>query len=115
MGFFVLDAVAGAVVSLFIMFGGYQLISESEKMMQGEDPRMERLSNFLKSHRRISPARAALVSLWFFNLQNMTQQENLERVKKSLWQKVSSGAAGQGLRSCLCQNGIGPPAGISVW
>ena len=44
MGFFLLDAFAGAVVSLFILFGGYQLISESKKVMQGEDPKMEKFS-----------------------------------------------------------------------
>ena len=82
MGFFVLDAIAGAVVSLFIMFGGYELISESKKVMQGEDPKMEKFSKFLKSHLKVLPDRGAFVSLWFFNLQGMTKRENLEHVKK---------------------------------
>ncbi|OYD16521.1 hypothetical protein CH333_03205 [candidate division WOR-3 bacterium JGI_Cruoil_03_44_89] len=81
-GFFVLDAIAGAVVSLFIMFGGYELISESKKVMQGEDPKMEKFSKFLESHLKVLPDRGAFVGLWFFNLQEMTKEENLERIKK---------------------------------
>jgi hypothetical protein len=81
-GFFVLDAFAGAVVSLFILFGGYELMSESKKVMQGEDPKMEKFSKFLESHLKVLPDRGTFVSLRFFNLQEMTKQENLERVKK---------------------------------
>ena len=82
MGFFLLDAIAGAVVSLFILFGGYELISESKKVMQGEDPKMEKFSKFLESHLKVLPDRGTFVSLWFFNLQEMTKEENLERIKK---------------------------------
>jgi len=80
-GFFVLDAIAGAVVSLFILFGGYELISESKKVMQGEDPKMEKFSKFLEGHLKVLPDRGAFVSLWFLNLQAMTKEDNLERVK----------------------------------
>ncbi len=81
-GFYVLDAIAGAVVSLFIVFGGYELISESKKVMRGEDPKMEKFSKFLESHLKVLPDRGTFVSLWLFNLQEMTKQENLERAKK---------------------------------
>ncbi len=80
-GFFVLDAIAGAVVSLFILFGGYELISESKKVMQGADPKMEKFSKFLEGHLNVLPDRGAFVSLWFLNLQAMTKEDNLERVK----------------------------------
>ena len=69
MGFFVLDAIAGAVVSFFILFGGYELIKESNKLIHGGDP-------------KALPVLGALASLWFLNLQEMTKQENLEHVKK---------------------------------
>ncbi len=82
LGFFVLDAVAGAVVSLFIVLGGYELISESKKVMQGEDPKLEKFSEFLDSHLKVLSDRGTFVSLWFFNLQEMTREENLERVRK---------------------------------
>lgn len=77
-----LDAIAGAVVSLFILLGGYGLISESKKVMQDEDPKMEKFSKFLESHLKVLPDRGIFVSLWFINLQEMTKEENLERVKK---------------------------------
>jgi len=82
MGFLVLDAVAGAVVSFFIILGGYELIRESNKVMHGEDPKLEKFSKFLESHLKVLPERGAFVILWFFNLQEMTKQENLGRVKK---------------------------------
>jgi len=82
MGFLVLDAVAGVVVSFFIILGGYELIRESNKVMHGEDPKLEKFSKFLESHLKVLPERGAFVILWFFNLQEMTKQENLGRVKK---------------------------------
>lgn len=91
MGFFVLDAVAGAVVSLFIIFGGYELISESTKVMRGEDPKLEKFSKFLESHLEVLPDRGAFVSLWLFNLQEMTQQENLEHMKKGFGRRFPIG------------------------
>ena len=91
MGFFVLDAFAGAVVSLFILFGGYELISESKKVMQGEDPKMEKFSKFLEGHLKVLPDRGAFVSLWFLSLQEMTKEENLERVKKSFGRRFPVG------------------------
>jgi len=91
MGFLVLDAVAGAVVSFFIILGGYELIRESNKVMQGEDPKLEKFSKFLESHLKILPERGAFVSLWFFNLQEMTKQENLKRVKKGFGRRYPIG------------------------
>jgi cation diffusion facilitator family transporter len=81
-GFFVLDAIAGVVVSFFIVLGGYELIRESNKVMHGEDAKIEKFSKFLQSHLKVLPERGALVSLWFFNLQEMTKEENLKRIKK---------------------------------
>jgi cation diffusion facilitator family transporter len=83
-GFFVLDAVAGAVVSLFILLGGYELIKESRKVMQGEDPKLEKFSKFLKSHLEVLPERGVFVSLWLLSLKEMTWKENLERMKNGL-------------------------------
>ena len=81
-GFFVLDAIAGAVVSIFILLGGYKLIKESYKVMHGEDPKIEKFSKFLETHLKVLPDRGTCVSLWFLNLKEMTKEENLERVKK---------------------------------
>jgi len=69
------------------MYIGYwqvnnELISESKKVMQGKAPKLEKFSRFLESHLKVLPERGAFVSLWFFNLQEMTKPENLERVKK---------------------------------
>ena len=82
LGFFVLDAIAGTVVSFFILLGGYELIKESHGIMQGKDPKIEKFSKFLESHLKVLPDRGAFVSLWFLSLKEMTKQENLERVKK---------------------------------
>ncbi|MCK4397227.1 cation diffusion facilitator family transporter [candidate division WOR-3 bacterium] len=90
-GFFVLDAIAGTVVSLFILFGGYELISESKKVMQGEDPKLGKFSKFLESHLKVLPDRGAFVSLWFFNLREMTKEENLERIKKGFGRRFPIG------------------------
>ena len=81
-GFFVLDAVAGAVVSFFILLGGYELIKESNKVMHGEDPKLEKFSKFLESHLEVLLDRGTFVSLWFLNLQETTKDENLKRIKK---------------------------------
>jgi len=81
-GLLVLDAIAGAVVSFFILLGGYELIKESSKVMHGEDPKLEKFSKFLESHLNILPHRGVFVSLWLFNLKDMTKQENLQRMKK---------------------------------
>lgn len=81
-GFFVLDAIAGAVVSFFIILGGYELVRESNKVMHGEDPKLEKFSKFLESHLKVLPDRGVFVSLWFFNLKDMTKKENLEHMKK---------------------------------
>lgn len=84
LGFFVLDAIAGTVVSFFIILGGYELIKESHGIMQGKDSKIEKFSKFLESHFKVLPDRGAFVSLWFLSLKEMTKQENLERVKKVL-------------------------------
>ncbi len=81
-GFFVFDAIAGAVVSFLIILGGDILIKESHGIMRGEDPKVEKFSKFLKSHLKVLPERGIFVSLWFLNLKDMTKQENLERIKK---------------------------------
>jgi len=91
MGFLVLDAIAGAVVSFFIILGGYELIRESNKVMHGEDPKLEKFSKFLESHLEVLSERGAFVSLWFFNLQEMTKHENLERVKKGFGRRYPIG------------------------
>jgi DNA-binding PadR family transcriptional regulator len=87
----VLDAIAGAVVSFFIILGGYELIKESHGVIQGKDPKLEKFSKFLESHLKALPERGAFVSLWFFNLQEMTKQENLERVKKGFGKRYPIG------------------------
>ena len=81
-GLFSLDAIAGTVVSLFIILGGYELIKESNKVMHGEDPKLEKFSKFLESHLSVLAERGKFVSLWLFNLKEMTKQENLEHMKK---------------------------------
>ena len=83
-GVFALDALAGAVVSVFIVRGGYELIKESRQVMQGEDPRVEKYSRFLEGHLRVLPERGVFVSLWFYNLAPMSEQENRIRLKNSL-------------------------------
>lgn len=82
LGFFALDAIAGTVVSFFIVLGGYELIKESHGVMHGEDPKLEKFSKFLKSHLEILPNRGIFVSLWLLSLQEMTREENLKRLKK---------------------------------
>lgn len=82
LGFFVLDAIAGIIVSFFILLGGYELIKESYGIMQGKNPKIEKFSKFLENHLKVLPDRGAFVSLWFLSLKEMTKQENLERVKK---------------------------------
>ena len=99
MGFLVLDAIAGAIVSLFILLGGCELIRESNKVMHGEDPKLEKFSRFLESHLKVLPDRGTFVSLWFFNLQEMTKQENLERVKKGFRRRFPIGLKDEDYKS----------------
>jgi cation diffusion facilitator family transporter len=80
-GFFTLDAIAGTVVSFFIVLGGYELIKESHGVMRGEDPKLEKFSKFLKRHLEILPSRGVFVSLWLLSLQEMSKEENLKRLK----------------------------------
>jgi len=83
-GLTILDAIAGAVVSVFICIGGYELISESKEVMRGRDPKLEKFSKFLRSHLQVLPERGAFVSLWFLSIEEMNQQKNLQRIKKAL-------------------------------
>jgi hypothetical protein len=91
MGFFMLDAIAGMVVFLFILYGGYELISESIKVMQGEDPKLEKFSRFLGSHLEVLPDRGTFVNLWLLNLQEMTKEEHLEHMKKGFGRRFPIG------------------------
>jgi hypothetical protein len=59
--------------------------------MQGEDPKMEKFSKFLEGHIKVLPDRGAFVSLWFLSLQEMTKEENFERVKKSFGRRFPVG------------------------
>jgi Co/Zn/Cd efflux system component len=77
MGFFILDAIAGIVVSLFILYGSYELISESIKVMQGEDPKLDKFSRFLGSHLEVLPDRGTFVGLWLLNVQEMSKVDHL--------------------------------------
>lgn len=45
-GYIHLDALAGSIVSIFISYGGYELLMESKKAINGEDPHMENFQNF---------------------------------------------------------------------
>jgi cation diffusion facilitator family transporter len=88
-GFLVLDAIVGVVVSFFILLGGYELVKESSKVMHGEDPKLEKFSKFLESHLKVLQQRGVFVGLWLFNLKDMTKQENLERMKKGFGKHFS--------------------------
>ena len=83
-GFFMLDSIAGAVVSIFIFFGGYELIYESIKLKQGEDPKLEKFSRFIKLHLKKLTYNGVWVSLWLLNLQEMTKEEHLNCLKRGL-------------------------------
>ena len=52
--------------------------------MRGRDPKLEKFSKFLRSHLQVLPERGAFVSLWFLSIEEMNQQENLQRIKKAL-------------------------------
>jgi len=84
MGFFILDVITGAVVSVFIVFGGYELISESRKVIHGGDPRIEKFSRFLEQHRGFLLDMGTLASLWLLNLQEMTKEKHLNCLKRGL-------------------------------
>ncbi|SHJ48292.1 cation diffusion facilitator family transporter [Dethiosulfatibacter aminovorans DSM 17477] len=82
LGFFALDAIAGVVVSFFIILGGYELIKESHGIMQGKDPKIEKFSRFLDSHLNVLQERGVFIFLWFLNLRETTKEENFKCVKK---------------------------------
>jgi len=91
MGFPVLDSVAGAVVSVFIFIGGYELISESKEVLQGKNPDLEKFSKFLQAHLQVLPKRGAFVVLWLLNIQPMSRQECLQKVKEVLGKRFPVG------------------------
>ena len=91
LGFPVLDSVAGAVVSVFIMIGGYELISESKEVLQGKDPKLEKFSKFLQAHLQVLPDRGAFIVLWILNIQTMSRDECQQRVKEVLGERFPIG------------------------
>ena len=52
---------------------------------------MEKFSKFLEGLIKVLPDRGAFVSLWFFNLQEMTKQENRGHVKKGFGRRFPMG------------------------
>ena len=83
-GFFALDGIAGAVVSFFIILGGYELVRESREVMAGKDPELEKFSAFLESHLAALPDRALLVSLWLLNVEPGTWEETKTSLKRTI-------------------------------
>ena len=83
-GFFTFDSIAGAVVSIFIFFGGYELIHESRKLKQGEDPKLEKFSRFIKINVEKLTYNGVWVSLWLLNLLEMTKEELFNCLKRGL-------------------------------
>jgi hypothetical protein len=81
-GYIHLDALAGSIVSIFISYGGYELLMESKKAINGEDPHMEKFSKFLHSHHALLTERGLFAFLWVLNIKEMTKEEHLNRVKK---------------------------------
>lgn len=90
-GLYVLDSIAGMVVSLFILYGSYELIIESIKVLKGKDPDMEKFSRFLASHLKALTSRGAFVSLWLLNLKDMTKKENLDHIKRGFGRRFPVG------------------------
>ena len=60
-------------------------------MIHGGDPKLEKFAKLLENHLKALPVLGALTSLWFFSLQEMTKEENLERVKKGLGRRSVHG------------------------
>ena len=83
-GFFTLDSIAGAVVSVFIFLGGYELIHESRKLKRGEDPKLEKFSRFIKINAEKLTYNGVWVSLWLLNLEKMRKEELFKCLKKGL-------------------------------
>ena len=83
-GFFTLDSIAGAVVSIFIFFGGYELIYESRKLKRGEDPNLEKFSRFIRINVEKLTYNGVWASLWLLNLQEMTKEELFNSLKRGL-------------------------------
>ena len=52
--------------------------------MHGEDLNLEKFSRLLADHLAALQNRAAFVSLWFFNLHDMTRSENIEHMRRVL-------------------------------
>jgi len=83
-GFFTLDSIAGAVVSIFIFLGGYELIYESRKLKRGEDPKLEKFSRFIRINVEKLTYNGVWASLWLLNLQAMTKEELFNSLKRGL-------------------------------
>ena len=83
-GFFTLDSIAGAVVSVFIFFGGYELIYESRKLKRGEDPKLEKFSRFIKINVEKLTYNGVWASLWLLNLEKMRKEEHRNCLKRGL-------------------------------
>ena len=83
-GFFTLDSIAGAVVSIFIFLGGYELIHESRKLNRGEDPKLEKFSRFIRINVEKLTYNGVWASLWLLNLQAMTKEELFNSLKRGL-------------------------------
>ena len=83
-GFFTLDSIAGAVVSIFIFLGGYELIHESRKLKRGEDPKLEKFSRFIRINVEKLTYNGVWASLWLLNLQEMTKEELFNSLKRGL-------------------------------
>ena len=60
-------------------------------MIHDGDPKLEKFAKLLENHLKALPVLGALTSLWFFSLQEMTKEENLERVKKGLGRRFPIG------------------------
>jgi len=83
-GFFMLDSIAGAVVSIFIFLGSYELIYESRKLKRGEDPKLEKFSRFIRINVKKLTYNGVWASLWLLNLEKMRKEEHRNCLKRGL-------------------------------
>jgi divalent metal cation (Fe/Co/Zn/Cd) transporter len=83
-GFFMLDSIAGAVVSIFIFLGSYELIYESRKLKRGKDPKLEKFSRFIRINVKKLTYNGVWASLWLLNLEKMRKEEHRNCLKRGL-------------------------------
>ncbi len=69
---------------IFIFFGGYELIYESRKLKQGEDPKLEKFSRFIKINVEKLTYNGVWASLWLLNLGKMRKEEHFNCLKRGL-------------------------------